>query len=180
MSAGSGAFWAWSLERYEKAGVAPALLALQDERGLDVNIVLWIAWRAAHGAETSRELLDEARRAVAAWSQAATIPLRGVRRTLKRPPDGARADLAELTRALTKKAELAAERVAQDMLESLAPFEPAKGAAPNAPALFMRALLDYAALAGSSPPPEARIDDLGRRLFSGLTGASAVDERHEG
>jgi uncharacterized protein (TIGR02444 family) len=42
MSPPDDPFWRFSLDLYGRPGVAPACLALQDEAGADVNLVLYL------------------------------------------------------------------------------------------------------------------------------------------
>jgi len=47
MSLGSGnPFWDFSLAVYRRPGVAAACLRLQDEAGVDVNLLLYFCWLA--------------------------------------------------------------------------------------------------------------------------------------
>jgi uncharacterized protein (TIGR02444 family) len=109
------AFWAFSLSFYAAPGVAETCLALQDEAGVDVNLLLFALWHAASG----RGILDEAALAGAAaataeWRGCVVEPLRAVRRFLK----GAAPESA--LRAAVKAAELQAEEAAQRHLAALA------------------------------------------------------------
>ncbi len=45
----SSPFWDYSLGIYRKPGVADACIALQDEFGLDVNMLLACLWFSAEG-----------------------------------------------------------------------------------------------------------------------------------
>lgn len=82
------AFWRFSLRVYGAPGVASECLALQDEHGFDVNVVLFAAWL---GAERGRLLeaadLDHADQIVEGWSAGVVRPLRAVRRTMKTMPE---------------------------------------------------------------------------------------------
>jgi len=42
-------FWDFSLEIYERPGVAEACIGLQDDAGLDVNVLLYCIWAAVEG-----------------------------------------------------------------------------------------------------------------------------------
>jgi uncharacterized protein (TIGR02444 family) len=115
-SAGA-AFWRFSLAFYRRPGVAPALIALQDDGGFDVNLILyalWLGW-SGHGR------LDDA--ALAAADQAAAglrteivVPLRQMRRRLD---PAMQADIAPL-RGAVAALELMAERAVQERLAALA------------------------------------------------------------
>ncbi len=46
-------FWTFSLEFYGLPDVAPACLRCQDEAGADVNLILFVLWRAASGVRVA-------------------------------------------------------------------------------------------------------------------------------
>jgi len=107
------AFWTFSLTFYGRPGVAAACLALQDEHGLDVNIVLLCCWLGWSGrGRLDKASLAAADRSVAAWRREVIWPLRAVRRALKKRPDAAAAALRRDVQTL----ELHAEREAQRLL----------------------------------------------------------------
>ncbi|RMD63355.1 MAG: TIGR02444 family protein [Alphaproteobacteria bacterium] len=108
-------FWAFSVDLYGRPGVAAACLALQDRRGVDVNLLLLCCWAAAHGRRLRREDLSRLDAHVAPWRDAVTRPLRAVRRWLKAPGDAPGAAARRL-RARVQEDELAAEAIAQEML----------------------------------------------------------------
>lgn len=117
---------------------------MQDAHGLNVNLLLWCAWTAAHFSEPDEATLRRAMMIAGEWDSSVVAPLRGVRRKLK-----ARSDQAPL-RQRVKEAELAAEREVQAELESLAqrqlPAAPNDDAAPRA----RRTLAAYARAAGAA------------------------------
>lgn len=108
--------WDWVLSAYERGGVPEATLELQDAHGQNTSFLLWAAWA---GVEDPA-LLERAAAVTRDWDAVALVPLREVRRALKasRPPvaDPAR----EALREDVKAAELKAERVLAETLESLA------------------------------------------------------------
>ncbi len=143
-----GGFWAFSLRLYGEQGVPEASLVLQDQCGADVDIVLYILWRAHGGVCLDEAGLGAAIAAVAAWVQQVVLPLRAVRRALKtRLADVAPAD-AEALRSRVKTEELEAERLQHQALERLAP--PASGL-PVDPG---PALAAYAARLAKPFPPD--------------------------
>lgn len=135
------AFWDWSLDRYPRA--KDALLALQDKRGFNINLLLWCVWRAEAG-----ETLDEARvkaaiASVEAWHRVITAPLRMARRRLAE--FGAQgAELKPRAQAL----ELEAERVEQETLQLCLPADAPAPSGPSAQARAIHNLETYAGLAG--------------------------------
>jgi uncharacterized protein (TIGR02444 family) len=113
-------FWRFSLRVYGTPGVADECLEVQDTIGVDVNVLLYVAWLGV----TRGVALDDAhvRRietAVAAWSTGVVQPLRSVRRGLKQSPDIANAEVQALRRRVAS-VELQSEQIEQAMLYRLA------------------------------------------------------------
>lgn len=102
---------------HEADGVATACVSLQDELGLDVNILLLAAYiGAVRGAILTPVALDTARALTDDWRREVVYPLRIVRRGLKSgPPPAPSTQTAEL-RAQVAEAELAAEMIELDVL----------------------------------------------------------------
>src|SRR5579864_2603173 len=105
-------FWNFSVAAYSASGVEDEFLALQDQSGLDVNLVLFCAFLGAvHGVALTPDEIAAARREVGPWHQDVVRPLRAARRRLKtielHDADAAKA-AAEL-RTRVKAAELEAE-----------------------------------------------------------------------
>lgn len=79
------AFWRFSGAVYAAAGVEQACLALQDRFGLDVNLALLCAWiGAARAGVMQDEEVGAAAALAAEWHAEAVLPLRSVRRRVKR------------------------------------------------------------------------------------------------
>lgn len=170
-------FWSWSVERYQGEGAARRLLALQDEFELDVNILLWCGWSAERYREISDLVLKKAIDLTARWTRDVTGPIRAARRALKTPPQRASADAATSLRETVKSAELAAEKIEQEMLARLAAdaLTPADDAR-NSLARLRRNLVNYAAIAGAQRRKGfsvALLEDLARTL---LPEAAARDQ----
>ncbi|MGI9258517.1 MAG: TIGR02444 family protein [Gammaproteobacteria bacterium] len=115
-------FWSYSLDAYSRPGVATACLALQEDLGLDVNVLLYCCWHGTtRGLLNDRDfttLLEFTNR----WSSALVKPLRSARSWLK--DDGCDIDRipredCEALRQRIKEAELASERLQQLAMESL-------------------------------------------------------------
>lgn len=115
-------FWKFSTAVYARRGVAPACLALQDRRGLDVNLLLFCCWAGACGRALSDAEVERLAAAAGPWRGAAVEPLRALRRWLKRP-EGVRPDLAASFREGVKALELEAERIEQQALSDAVPLE---------------------------------------------------------
>ncbi|HTT81026.1 MAG TPA: TIGR02444 family protein [Stellaceae bacterium] len=110
-AAGDG-FWRFSLALYARPGVAPALLALQDRAGRDVNLILYALWLgAAHARPLDGATLSAAEAAVAPL-QGIVAELRGLRRRLRTAQD----PLVQALRRRIAALELAGEHSAQDGL----------------------------------------------------------------
>lgn len=107
------AFWAFSLEVYAKPQVAELGIALQDECGFDVNLLLLGLWVAV----TQRKALDaericELREAVAPLNDNLVQPLRRARRWAK-PSDPVTETARHKLYGALKQVELQAERLVQ-------------------------------------------------------------------
>ena len=110
--------WSFSLDFYDRPGVAAALLALQDEAGVIVNLVLFAIWLGLSGrGKLDKEGVGEAERAIGSISAEVIEPLRTLRRRLKTAPD---TDIQRLRESI-KAIEIEAERVALARLAALAP-----------------------------------------------------------
>ena len=144
--------WDWTLDLYARDGVPEATLSLQDEHGQNTSYLLWAIWAEGPSAAA----LAEAAVVAKAWDAKVLKPVREVRRALKPafPPvdDGAREGLREDVKA----AELRAERVLMETLESLAP-----GASGGHPALES---LRAAAAAWGLPVDDEALARLARAL----------------
>ena len=114
----SHAFWEFSLRLYASPAVQAACLELQDDCGVDVNVLLFMLYLASTGR---RITADEARGVLAGvepWRAQVVVPLRTARRNLKTPVPGFDATAAETLRSIVKKAELEAERQQQAALHA--------------------------------------------------------------
>lgn len=117
--------WSFSRTFYDRPGVATALITLQDETGLDVNLVLFAIWLGLSGrGRLTRQQLDAAQRAVYPIRVEVIEPLRALRRRLRTAVD---ADIQSL-REHIKAIEIEAEEAAQLRLAGIAgacfPAEP--------------------------------------------------------
>jgi uncharacterized protein (TIGR02444 family) len=107
------AFWRFSLVFYAEPGVAPALIALQDRAGCDVNIVLFALWLGvAKGRALDAAGLAAAEAAAAPVREAVVGELRALRRRLRSRPDLGIQSLRRRVQGL----EIAAERIVQERL----------------------------------------------------------------
>jgi len=113
-------FWQFSLKFYAVPGVAPACIALQDEAGVDVNLLLFLLWSATQRRTLTESEVKDLDRMIGSWRDTAVIPLREMRRALKSPPKAFAADAAEAFRTRIKQVELEAERLQQETMYALA------------------------------------------------------------
>src|SRR6516162_9432847 len=117
-------FWRFSLRFYRQPKVADACIALQEEAGVDVNLLLFLLWQATHNRALSPIEVGELEGRIGAWREATVIPLRGVRRALKSPPALVEPATAEAFRTRIKAVELEAERLQQEAMYQFACSSP--------------------------------------------------------
>ena len=117
MAVEAGAFWSFSLAVYDNPAVQDECLRLQDEHGVDVNLLLFCAYLGAqHGAIVPGDALRAAAEIVRPWQNLVVANLRATRRALKSfAAEGLQS--ATALRVDVKKLELEAEQVEQAILE---------------------------------------------------------------
>lgn len=113
---GPRALWDFSGRLYAAPGVAEAALELQDEHGLDVNLLLVCCYLGLNGVRATRETIATLDQHARAWRQVAVEPLRDLRRRLKQDVGTISAETAAPFRERVKSLELEAERLQQEML----------------------------------------------------------------
>ena len=107
----------FALTVHETEGVSAACVSLQDQFGLDVNLLLLAAYVGAARRQTlTSDQLETARTVVDAWHIEVVRPLRSVRRRLKSGPPPAPTPQTEEVRAQVAKAELDGELIELDLL----------------------------------------------------------------
>jgi uncharacterized protein (TIGR02444 family) len=124
-------FWQFSLRFYRRPKVADACIALQEEAGVDVNLLLFLLWYATLGQALSAAEVESLEGRIGPWRDAAVIPLRGIRRALKSPPRLVAGVAAELFRTKIKAVELEAERLQQEAMFEIASKSPLGQKAPS-------------------------------------------------
>lgn len=147
-------FWRFSLHFYRQAGVSEACIALQDECGVDVNLLLFLFWLASErqhlGADEVRKLDDNVRD----WRNLTIIPIRDARRKLKGAATLVEPGKQEAFRNKVKAIELDAERLQQEALYAFTQAGPlGKAAAP--PAAARGNVAAYEAVMGARFPKPA-------------------------
>lgn len=109
-------FWRFSLHFYRHAGVSDACIALQDEQGVDVNLLLFLFWLADDGRQLSADEVKKLDDAVRDWRNLTIVPIRDTRRKLKGARTIVDAATQEVFRNKVKAIELDAERLQQAAL----------------------------------------------------------------
>src|SRR6266851_3129980 len=102
-------FWQFSLRFYRQPKVADACIALQEDAGVDVNLLLFLLWHATLKRALSVAEVAQLESRIGPWREATVVPLRTVRRALKSPPALVAPATAELFRTKIKAIELEAE-----------------------------------------------------------------------
>jgi uncharacterized protein (TIGR02444 family) len=117
--------WTFALAIYAKPGVAEACLALQDEAGVDVMMLLTTTFAAVKQrlllAPDEIRALNEACRL---WREQIVWPLRAIRSGLKAGPQPAPSEATEQFRSQVKALELAAEKLENKLLVECLPLRP--------------------------------------------------------
>ena len=119
--------WAFALAIYARPGVAKACLALQDELGVDVMLLMM----ATFAAVKHRILLtpDEIRaldEACVHWREQIVRKLRTIRTDLKTGPAPAPSSATEQLRSQIKALELEAEKIENQLLAECLPLRQAQ------------------------------------------------------
>ena len=105
--------WAFSLGIYPEPGVSEECIALQDQRGIYVNVLLLCAYVGGmRGVTLSANDLKAANAAIEGWQGGVIRPLREARRALKPIKN----EPAQRLRGNVKKDELLAEQIEQALL----------------------------------------------------------------
>jgi len=150
-AAADDGFWTFSLRIYSRPDVPTACLALQDEGGADVNLVLFLLYLADCGRMLDDADVEELDQATREWREQVVKPLRGVRRLLKEDVGAFETDATAPLRSDVKRIELAAEKLQQFTLQALAPPASAGEPAPSRRLAAATHLASYAALCGNWP-----------------------------
>jgi uncharacterized protein (TIGR02444 family) len=109
-------FWHFSLRFYKQAGISDACIALQDDCGVDVNLLLFLLWRASEGWQLSANEVRNLDQTVKSWRELTIIPIRDTRRKLKGAATLLDHNRQEAFRNKVKAVELEAERLQQEAL----------------------------------------------------------------
>lgn len=110
-------FWRFALRVYARPGVSPLCITLQDENGIDLNLLLFAGWCGSIGRRLEAEDIESAATHVAAWSEAVVTKLRQARRAWKEL--GPAEPAAQAGRETLKSVELLSERLVCAMLHDI-------------------------------------------------------------
>lgn len=117
-------FWDYSCRVFSRPVVSSTCLSLQNEHGLDVNLLLFAAWHAHTRGPLDTETLSATKSFTVSWSGAVVRFLRRVRNWLKRKAHAMgkitmleREGMLDM-RERVKEFELHAEHFQQDRLEA--------------------------------------------------------------
>ncbi len=115
-------FWNFSLAIYGRSGSSERCLALQNDHGFDVNLVLFCIWVGQNWGSMPTSIRAESIEFSTNWGQQVVQPLRKLRTDMKGNTLLSKqlpGDEYEEFRSAVKKLELAAEKKQQAFLESL-------------------------------------------------------------
>lgn len=163
--------WDFSLAFYGRDEIEQRAIELQDNYGIDVNLLLLCCWCGTQGLELSREWFSSllARDELLAWRRQCIEPLRQTRRQMKtiRLP-GVDAEGHGRLGLEIQRLELQAERLEQDYLLVVLPeSEPLP--THLRPALLCRNMRAYWACMGLQPQPEAIFIPFLRAAFPAIS-----------
>ncbi len=128
------AFWDFSVRTYRTPGVHDACLALQNDYGVDVNMLLYCCWVGAAIGPFDGELFNRAATYSVQWAENVVIPLREARTWMKHTGCDSdpvpTAPCMELREDI-KTVEFATEKMQQGVLESMVAVDDSYSAAPD-------------------------------------------------
>ena len=108
--------WEFALKLYAEPGVAESCLRLQDEAGVDVMLLLAVAFAGHRGIHLSPSDIQAMVAISRPWREQIVQPLRALRIALKSGPEPAPNAATETLRDQIKASELHAERLENDLL----------------------------------------------------------------
>lgn len=169
MNAGESAFWLFSLRFYRRPQVAPICLTLQDDHGVDVNILFFLLYLAINQRRLSLDEVERIDAYIQAWRTNIVQPLRAIRRQLKPGIEPVAIAESEALRRAIKRDELHAERLQQQTLERAFPlattgFQASSGAAAAENLLAYSQVVSAMSLNKGAGLPQSAVDTLLKAL----------------
>lgn len=146
-------FWRFSLHFYTQAGVSDACIKLQDDCGVDVNLLLYLFWLASDGRQLTAGDVKNLDGKVKSWRELTIIPIRDTRRKLKGAVTLLDPGRQEVFRNKVKAVELDAERLQQEALYEFTKSGPLGKAAPQKEAARANVGAYEGAMGKSFPKP---------------------------
>lgn len=117
--------WAFALATYARPGVAEACLALQNELGVDVMLLLMATFAAVkHRILLAPDEINTLDASCRPWREQIVRRLRTIRTELKTGPAPAPGGVTEPFRAQVKALELQAEKIENQLLAECLPLRP--------------------------------------------------------
>ena len=157
MSESESAFWRFSLRFYQRPDVGATCLNLQDQHGIDVNLLFFILFLAVNGCRITVADVRRIDACVGAWRERVVQPLRAIRRNLKGGISPIDTQSTEALRSAIKRDELLAERLQQETLEREFPAT-STGTIAEPRRAAMENIAAYGSIIGTLP--QAAIDHL--------------------
>lgn len=146
----AGPHWRFALGVYRRRGVSEGCLLLQDQCGVDVNVLLVTLHASICLGRKVDQAAVECIDAIAREIRSTVVePLRSVRRTMKGAEYG---PATEWARGKVKLAELAAEQLEQSLLAAAAADLSARVDAPCSARETARIVLDHFAASSNAEP----------------------------
>ncbi len=146
-------FWRFSLHIYKQPGVSDACITLQDDCGVDVNLLLYLFWLASEGRQLTADEVKGLDSKVKSWRELTIIPIRDTRRKLKGAATLLDPNRQEAFRNKVKAVELDAERLQQEALYEFTKSGPLGKAAPAKDAARSNVVAYESAMGRRFPAP---------------------------
>jgi uncharacterized protein (TIGR02444 family) len=122
LNVNESAFWRFSLKLYSQTDIPPICLHLQDQYGVDVNVLFFCLFLSVQQRLLESHTLNAIEKKAKIWRSNVVEPLRSVRKILKTDLSTPNIPGCQKLREAIKKSELAAERLQQEMLEESFPI----------------------------------------------------------
>ena len=114
LSHADSSFWAYSLRFYDDPKTQEACLDAQNRLGADVNLILYVFFKAQKGFRLNRNALQQANENVISWRTEVIHPLRQIRRKLKAHRYNLPENNQKTVRIEVKNLELKSEKFQQE------------------------------------------------------------------